>query len=112
MHRELCTELGGEKFITTVRTGFPQGGVCSAKFWIIAFNRAVEIINTRLATGFAFADDLCALPGSNSINFITTRLQRIIDELTIWGSTCGLKFSSEKTVAILFSKSKKITAQS
>ena len=29
----------------TCRDVFPQGGVCSAKFWIIAFNEAIEIIN-------------------------------------------------------------------
>ena len=31
----------------TTTTGFPQGGVCSAKFWIIAFDEVIEIINQR-----------------------------------------------------------------
>ena len=28
----------------TIDIGFPQGGVCSAKFWIIAFDYALDII--------------------------------------------------------------------
>ena len=26
-------------------TGFPQGGTCSAKFWIVALNEAIQILN-------------------------------------------------------------------
>ena len=47
-HRNLHTDITGYKGIVTVDTGFPQGGVCSAKFWIIAFNKAIEIINLSL----------------------------------------------------------------
>ena len=38
-------EVGDYEGEVTIGIGFPQGGVCSAKFWIIAFNRAIEIIN-------------------------------------------------------------------
>ena len=41
----------------TVSIGFPQGGVCSAKFLIIAFTRAVEIINSHGAFSNGFADN-------------------------------------------------------
>ena len=80
------------------------------KFWIIAFNRAVEIINNKIITGLAFADDLCALLGSDDLNFMTKKTQKMLDELTDQGSTCSLKFSSGKTVAILFTKKKKLAA--
>ena len=110
-HRELTTELGGHKFKTTVGIGFPQGGVCSAKFWIIAFNRAVELVNTKLVTGFAFTDDLCALMGGKDLQYITIKIQKVINNLTDWGHTCGLKFSPEKTVTIIFTKKKKMTAK-
>ena len=33
--------VGGYTHTVTVEIGFPQGGVCSAKFWIIAFNEAI-----------------------------------------------------------------------
>ena len=44
-HRNLHVEINGTTASKTVSIGFPQGGVCSAKFWIIAFNEAIEIIN-------------------------------------------------------------------
>ena len=46
--------------------GFPQGGVCSAKFWIIAFNEAIEIINEYGVTGQGFADDCGPMIGGDN----------------------------------------------
>ena len=44
-HRNLVTTY--ENFILEVTTNMrvPQGGVCSAKFWIIAFDEAARILN-------------------------------------------------------------------
>ena len=47
-HRTINVEIQGIKVSLTMRLGFPQGGVCSAKFWIIAYNEAIKIINTCL----------------------------------------------------------------
>ena len=44
-HRHLTTTIGECTHTVTVGIRFPQGGVCSPKFWIIAFNEAIEIIN-------------------------------------------------------------------
>ena len=43
--RHLTLESDEYEIKTCVDTGFPQGGVCSAKFWIIAFDPAIQIIN-------------------------------------------------------------------
>ena len=56
-HRNINVEIQGIKVSLTTKLGFPQGGVCSAKFWIIAFNDAINIINTHGAMGHGFADD-------------------------------------------------------
>ena len=74
-HRNLQAEIGGFKGEVTIDTGFPQGGVCSAKFWIIAFNKAVEIINQWNTVGQGFADDLCMLKAGKDLNHITNTLQ-------------------------------------
>ena len=58
-HRNIHAEINGESTAITTGLGFPQGGVCSAKLWIIAFNNALEIINTHGAIRNGFADD-CA----------------------------------------------------
>ena len=65
-HRHLTTTIGGFTHTITVGTGFPQGGVCSAKFWIIAFNEAVEIINEYGITGQGFADDCGPMIGGDN----------------------------------------------
>ena len=87
--------------------GFPQGGVCSAKFWIIAFDRALEIINSGTTKGYGFADDLCVLAGGSDINASIDALQHKINLLTKWGGTCNLKFSPAKSVPIIFRPSYK-----
>ena len=56
-HRNIHADVKGEKSVITTGQGFPQGGVCSAKFWIVAFNEAINIINEHGATGNGFADD-------------------------------------------------------
>ena len=41
--------------------GFPQGGVTSAKFWIIAFDKAICFINKHSTLGQGYANDCAAL---------------------------------------------------
>ena len=36
------------KVKVTIGIGFPQGGVCSAKFWIIAFDKAYRLLIQEL----------------------------------------------------------------
>ena len=42
-HRHFITEHNGITYQGNSGIGFPQGGVCSAKFWIVAFNEALNI---------------------------------------------------------------------
>ena len=39
--RNLHIEVKGSQAKLGTNTGFPQGGVCSTKFWIVAFNEAI-----------------------------------------------------------------------
>ena len=43
-HRNIITTINDTTVKQTKGMGFPQGGVCSAKFWTIAFNEAINII--------------------------------------------------------------------
>ena len=52
--RYLDIELHGENTQLTTATGFPQGGVCSAKFWLIAFDEAIHIINSQKTVAVMF----------------------------------------------------------
>ena len=63
-HRDLQFHLHGDYYDRSHGVGFPQGGVASAKFWLIAFNRAIEIINTKHIEGNGYADDCSAIAGA------------------------------------------------
>ena len=65
-HRNLHIEINGEKITLTTSVGFPQGGVCSAKFWVIAYDEAVYILNEHGIFGQVFADDSVGLKGGKT----------------------------------------------
>ena len=110
-HRNMYLEINGIKTGITTRDGFAQGGVCSAKFWIIAFNDAIEIINKRGVYGNGFADDCVALLGGDKLDHIMSRLQKIVTELEAWGAKHGLMFNAHKTEVIIFTRATLTVAQ-
>ena len=55
--------------------GFPQGGVCSAKFWIIAFDEAAKILNSNGVNGELFADDGNGIIGGTDTEYMAQSLQ-------------------------------------
>ena len=103
-HRYLEVELHGEKTQLTTGTGFPQGGVCSARFWLIAFNEAIQIINSNGITGNGYADDCSALVGGDHPHNMIEKMQTVLERLVTWGNSCGLRFNSQKTVAVMFTR--------
>ena len=103
-HRHLTTEYNGVTYEGNIGIGFPQGGVCSGKFWIVAFNEALNITNQFGALGIGFADDCCILLHRKHINHAMSLIQRIVDQLVAWGNTLGLTFNPTKTVCIQFTR--------
>ena len=57
----------------------------SAKFWIIAFNEAVEIINEYGVMGQGFADDCGPMIGGDNTHEMYKSMQRILNRLYHWG---------------------------
>ena len=96
-HRNLHISIKScnKKLITG--TGFPQGGVCSAKLWIIAFNKAIEILNTHGVHG---TDDCVALIGGENLDSMMSRMQKVVTKLEVLGRKCGLVFNPGKTEVI------------
>jgi hypothetical protein len=105
-NRHVSVTLQGQTRRIKSCVGFPQGGAASAKFWLIAFDQAIRIINSHSITGHGFADDLCALISDVDLHKAQRKMQRMLNELTNWGRTCGLYFNSKKTVAICFTRRK------
>ena len=106
-HRDIEIAMHGESKRFSTGIGFPQGGVCSAKFWLIAFDYAIQIINRYNIEGNGYADDCSALYGGRRLDHALKRLQKMLDDLTEWGKSCGLKFNPEKSVAVVFSRRRK-----
>ena len=100
--RHLTLKSDNYEIKTCVDTGFPQGGVCSAKFWIIAFDPAIQIINEGGLFGQGFADDCAALIGGEDLYDISIKMNTALDKLAKWGASCGLKFNPSKTVLLHF----------
>ena len=56
-HHNMYIDINGHKISCTTSLGFPQGGVCSTKFWIIALNAAISILNEHGVLGLGFVHD-------------------------------------------------------
>ena len=95
-HRNMYTTINGITKTLTTTNGFPQGGVCSAKFWIIAFDEAIQIINKRGVYGTGFADDCAAIIGGNNLHQQMSRIQKVVTEVEEWGTKQGLVFNPQK----------------
>ena len=102
--RYLEVELHGETVHLTTGTGFPQGGVCSARFWLVAFDEAIRIINQGNVVGNGYADDCSALIGGTHPDNMIDEMQGVLDRLVAWGRSCGLAFKPQKTVAVMFTR--------
>ena len=102
--RYLEVELHGERVQLTTSSGFPQGGVCSARFWLIAFDRAIQIINSNGITGNGYADDCSALIGGDHPCNMIEKMQAMLDRLVAWGRSCNLTFNPQKTVVVMFTR--------
>ena len=105
-NRILHLSLHGESLHLHTAVGFPQGGVASAKFWLLAFDPAIQIINSMFVEGNGYADDCCIVFGGRKPEILVARIQRVINKLLEWGSTCGLRFNPEKTIVVNFSRKK------
>ena len=103
-YRTIIIEGKNSSYTTNISIGFPQGGVCSASFWAVAYDEAVKILNARGIEGQVYADDSCALIGGTDLNFMFRRMNQVLEQLAAWGRKCGLKFNAAKTEAILFSR--------
>ena len=103
-HRNMFFTLDGSVIARTIGRGFPQGGVASAKFWLLAFDGAVEIINSQDIKGTALADDCSGLYGGRSISHLLRNVQRMLNRLTEWGRERGLEFNPTKTEEVMFSR--------
>ena len=77
----------------------------SANFWKIVFNPAIEIINNNNTTGTGYADNLILIASGYKTSTTTQKLQTVLNKLSDWGKTNGLKLNADKTIGVFLTKS-------
>ena len=96
------TSRGSIRILRLVFSGTPQGGVLSPIVWNLVYDAALVIMNRAPTFGIGFADDGVVLIAGHNLSLLSFHLQKVVNELTLWGKDCGLTFSTEKSNVVLF----------
>ena len=83
-NRNIIVDLQDVSVKASIDVGFPQGGVASARFWLIAFNMAVKIINSQNCVGTAFADDCAVLTSGQRSGRLVKDMQKTLNSIEKW----------------------------
>ena len=97
------TSRGSIMILRLVFSGTPQGGVLSPIVWNLIYDAALVIMNRAPTLGVGFADDGTVLIAGYNLTLMSFHLQKVINELILWGRDCGLTFSTDKSNVVLFS---------
>ena len=108
LNRTCEMEAGGAKFKRRLKTGVPQGGVMSP----VAFNLPMDdfLVECDLVEteALGFADDGSLMVRGSNLAVILAKIQHTLDRVSKWATRCGLKFSSSKSSAVVFTRKKKV----
>ena len=105
--RKFCVRVGASHSeYLTQEEGLPQGSVLSVTLFAIAINDITKQIGQEVLCAL-YVDDFTIFVSATNINHSTRVIQMAINNLEKWTKTKGMKFSSEKTVAVKFEKRKK-----
>ncbi|MEM6804865.1 MAG: reverse transcriptase family protein, partial [Bacteroidota bacterium] len=108
-NRIAVVNIKGEKIIKKIDIGTPQGGVLSVVAWNIVFDdliRRVKALKNEVKI-IGYADDAKLLAEGGSIAKIMMRLNITLRVVSNWAEDSGLKISTEKSSAMLFTKKRR-----
>ena len=81
--------------------GVPQGGVLSVALFAIMINDIGDKLPVTIGRSL-FVDDFAVWFSASSIRLVSRQLQLAVSRLERWSSENGLRFSTDKTVAVHF----------
>jgi Reverse transcriptase (RNA-dependent DNA polymerase)/Endonuclease-reverse transcriptase len=84
--------------------GTPQGGVLSPVLWNLAFDEVLSMVEGTAIKAFGYADDLALVGRGPDLHTNISQIQTVLDRVTSWGNTQGLKFSPSKSIAVAFTR--------
>ena len=86
--------------------GVPQGSVLSVTCFTAAINKIVKAIPPPVFSSL-FVDDLAIYYTSNDAISACKPIQQAINAVSRWAESNGFKFSTQKTVAVRFTRSRR-----
>ena len=81
--------------------GIPQGGVLSVALFAVMINDIGDELPVAIGRSL-FVDDLAVWYSASSARLVSRQLQLSVSRLERWGLKNGLRFSTDKTVAVHF----------
>ena len=107
-NRRMTIDYKGTKVERQIIKGTPQGGVLSPVMWNLAFESLLQIFDEGWVKAVGFADDAGLIISGKNPLVLMSRMQKAIDRALEWGDRSGLTFSPPKTVAVLFTRKRKM----
>ena len=86
--------------------GLPQGSVLSVTLFSIAINSLMEHVPVGVQA-LVFADDYAIICSGSTAVEVARKIQETINRASNWAKSRGFRFSSQKTKAIRFSKTRR-----
>ena len=87
--------------------GVPQGSILSVTLFSVKINNIVKSVCPGVEC-FLYVDDFCICYRSKHMHTIERQLQQVLNNLSIWSSENGFKFSKTKTKCMHFCQSRKL----
>ena len=85
--------------------GVSQDSVLSVTLFSVAINSITECVHRNFRCTL-YADDFSLSYASSHLDVAERHIQLVLGQVTRWADSHGFKFSSTKTVAMLFSRSR------
>ena len=100
--RIVQSTLGSNTVECKCTCGCPQGGCLSSTLWSMAFDSFLTAPKNKAIRTHGFIDDGSLLITGPDPAMLYNLMNKAIVKATRWANSCGLKFCTKKTEAILF----------
>ena len=102
--------VAGTVVSKVVTRGCPQGSACGPGFWNILYDEVLQLEMPNNCELTSFADDLVLQSWASSMPALESQVNTAVCLITEWGRNVKLKFNSDKTQAMVYSRKRNIPA--
>lgn len=104
--RNVISDVGSSKLSMYVNRGTPQGGVLSPLLWLLVVNDVLQDFDSRSTKVVAYADDVVIMVSGLFPQTLCEIMERELNVLKRWATSCGLNVNPSKTELILFTRNR------